>query len=96
MIVKKHLSQGRLVLAACDEDILGNKIEDGDKVLDLSSAFYKGEKTDEKKFIDLARQSYMINAAGKKTVDLLIREKLTTADHIKHIKNIPYIIILFS
>ena len=47
MIVKKHSQNNKLVLAICDEDLLGKTIEENDLILDLKSDFYRGEEMNE-------------------------------------------------
>ena len=77
MIVKVHKNQeGRTVAAVCDSELAGKKFEDGDKQLDLTSDFYKGEETDDMHTGDIIRNSDIINLVGEKSVELGIKEEV--------------------
>ena len=91
MIVKIHKTEGnKMVLAVCDSDLLNKKFEEGEKQLDLTSDFYKGEEKSNKEVCDLMRNSYIINLVGEKTIGLALKEGLIDKDHIKKIDNISY------
>jgi hypothetical protein len=96
MIVKTHTDRGRLVLAVCDDEISKKKFEDNNKVLDLTSNFYLGDKKTEQELKDLINQAYMINAVGKKTIDFLIKEDLVSSEEVSYINKIPFITVLFE
>jgi len=94
MIVKKHLNDGRLVLAVCDSGLLGKKFAEGNRQLDLTSSFYKGEEVDEKEIERLMKEAYMINLVGEKSVKLGIKSKLIDKDCVIVIAKIPHAQIL--
>ena len=96
MILKKHFSEGRLILAICDNDLIGKAFEDGAGYLNLKSGFYKGEDVSNDKIIDLLNKAYIINAVGKDSVGLLIKEKIILSEQIKQIKKIPYVQVVFD
>ncbi len=94
MIIKKHNANGKIILAICDKDILGKTFEQGDAFLDLNSEFYKGKKAQKKEIIEEINKAYIINAAGKKTVQLLIKEGFALNSSLKYVENIPYIQVI--
>jgi len=96
MIVKKHFSQNRLILAACDASLLDKKIENSTILLDLSSSFYKGEKTTKEEFIKLARQAFIINAVGQHVVNTLIEEKIIQKEDTKEVQGVPFVQVVFN
>ena len=96
MIAVKHIKEGRLVLALCDDDILGKIFEEGKKILDLSSKFYKGEKHSEEEILKYLKESYVVNAAGEKTILFLIKNNLVEKESVKKINNIPYAQVIFE
>ena len=89
MIVKKHSQNNKQVLAVCDEDLLGKTIEENDLILDLSSDFYRGEKTTEQELKKILKNSYIINAVGEKTIEFLKKQRMISKDNIKFIANVP-------
>ncbi len=96
MIVKKHYHDDKLVLAVCDESLVGKIIEENKQVLDLSSEFYKGEKVSDEDLIKLLNRAYIINAVGKKAVEFLIEKKIITEESTKHINKVPYSHVVFE
>jgi hypothetical protein len=44
MYFKKHITKDRIIIAICDEKLIGKKFSEGEYVLDISEKFYKGEK----------------------------------------------------
>ncbi len=91
MIVKIHKKEGRTIVAVCDKELIGQKIEEGDKQLDLTSEFYNGEEiTDTGEIGDLLRNADIINLVGEKSIKLGIEEGLIDQESIIKIKNIPH------
>ena len=90
MIVKKHVNEGRLILAVCDSELIGKKFTEGNRQLDLASNFYKGEETKGKDVQELMKQAYMINLVGKKSVDLALKNKYIEKENIIIIAKIPH------
>ncbi len=96
MILKKHFNEGRLILAICDTKLIDKTFEDNTGFLNLKSGFYKGEEVSDKTIVELFNKAYILNAVGKESIDLLVKEKIIQAKQIKQIKKIPYIQIVFS
>jgi hypothetical protein len=90
MLVKKHFSGKKLVLAVCDSNIIGKKFVGGKRILDLSSEFYKGEEMAEEDLLALTKRCYIINAVGKDTIKFLIKNKLIEQSAVLKISNMPY------
>ncbi len=91
MIVKIHKKDGRTVVAVCDDNLLGQKIEDGELQLDLSSDFYKGTSYSDKILVrDIMRNADVLNVVGKTAVALALEEGLIDKMHIITIKGIPH------
>ena len=51
IVAKIYHQQGEVLLAACDEDILGESFEEGDLQLKVHSSFYDGFKIDENVYL---------------------------------------------
>ena len=68
MIVKIHKDgDGRRIMAVCDDDIKGKIFSSGRLRLDLSSPFFDGKSMDEAETEKLMKSAYIINAAGKRS-----------------------------
>lgn len=90
MIVKKHKHGDRLILAVCDSDLIGKKITEGYKQLDLTSKFYKGIEKDKKKILELFKIAYIINLVGKKSVNLGVKAGIIEKNNISLVKKVPH------
>ena len=97
IIVKKHITHdGQIIMAMCDEDILGNSFEEGEAVLDLTSEFYKGEAISEEERNEMADEAHLINAAGKESVAWVIKRGLADEENIIRIHGVPNVQILIE
>jgi len=75
---KIHRAQGKILVAICDEEILGKEFREGDIVLSVPPSFYKGEKVDLRQAIELIRIADIAVITGKRIVTELIREGLAS------------------
>ena len=82
MIVKVHEKEGKILIAAADSDLIGEKFSDGEKQLDLTSDFYKGEEKTDEEVGDLVRNADYVNLVGEKAVNLGIKEGIIKQEHI--------------
>ncbi len=88
--VKTHKIDGnRILVAVCDEDLLGKKFAEKGLQLDLTSPFYRGKLMDEKETIEVMKKSYCFNIVGKKIVGLALKEGFVSKANIITIKKIP-------
>jgi len=90
MIVTIHQASGRRVVAICDDDLLGKQFEEGEKILDLSADFYKGEQKSEEETIKIMKTETNLNLVGEQTIKLALKEEIITKDNVRTIKDIPY------
>jgi len=91
MITNIHRARdGRKIIAVCDKELLGKKFKEKDRQLDLSSKFYKGKELDDDNLKKLLKTAYIINAAGEKTTNFLIKNKIIQKENIIYIENIPH------
>ncbi len=90
MIVKVHRSQGKIMLAICDSDLIGKKYEEKELQLDLTSDFYKGTKEPKEKLELLVKAASMMHFVGKKSVNYGIKEGLIEKSNVGKIKGIPH------
>ena len=91
MIVKIHKKDGRTLVAVCDDDLIGRRIEEGEFQLDLSSDFYNGTSYSDKVLVrDIMRNADILNVVGKKSVALALEEGLIDKAHIITVKDVPH------
>ncbi len=90
MIVKVHKRNDRTIVAVCDSDLVGRKFTEGERQLDLTGDFYKGEELSDKEVGDLIRNADIINLVGPNAIKIGLQEEVITQDHIITIDNIPH------
>lgn len=88
----------RDVVAVCDDDLLGKKFKEGKFQLDVKENFFKGEKTSEKKAIEImqhmSKGDATFNIIGEKSVKTALKAGVISEEGIKKIQNIPYALVL--
>jgi hypothetical protein len=91
MISIKTYAQGKEVLvAACDEELLGRRLEEGIYNLFVSKEFYdgvRGEKTLLKKHLENAT---IANLVGENAVTCAIELGFVSRDHVLEIDGVPH------
>lgn len=96
MIVKIHRINNQKIIAICDSDLIGKKFEQGNLQLDLASDFYRGDEKSEKEALELLKEAYIVNIAGKKSVDLALKAGILDLKGVIKIKNIPHAQVLMN
>ncbi len=95
MIAKRHKSiEGKIIIAICDDDLLGKKFEKGKLQLDLTSSFYNGEKTTEAELEEIIKNANALNVVGKESVAFCEKRGLVDKDRVIKIAGIPHIQIV--
>jgi hypothetical protein len=95
MIVKKHVVEGKLLLALCDDSLLGKKFEDDTKQLDISSSFYNGVTMKIEQLLLLLEEAYIINAVGSETIDFL-KQQGFKVENVIAVQGIPHAQIIIE
>ncbi len=90
IVVKIHNSEMGLVVALCDNELIGKKFSEGKLILDLNSDFYKGKVLPKEKIISLLKTAYIINAVGKESVELVLKNNYVEKEKIIKIGGIPH------
>lgn len=74
MIVNERQTQEGLLVAVCDEDVLGETFEEGDFSLTVTEEFYGGDEVDERTVVESLAQAAVANIVGTRAVELAIEE----------------------
>ncbi len=90
MIAKVHRSQGKIILAMCDNNILGRKFEEKGLQLDLTSDFYNGKEEPEERLNLLIKAASILNFVGKESVSYGIKQGVVDRGNVGKIKGIPH------
>jgi len=98
MFIVNIIHTYRDVVAICDKELLGKKVEDEKFQLDVKESFYKGKEVSEQellKIIDtLSREDATFNLVGKRSINIALKTGLILEEGIREIKGIPFALVL--
>jgi len=97
MLVKIHNAY-RMVVAVCDSNLVGQRFEEGDRQIDLTGDFFKGEEkaVDEVREIleDSVKEDATFNFVGREACALAVELELIDEEHILKIQDVPVALAL--
>jgi uncharacterized protein len=79
-----------VLLAACDEELLGEVLKDGKIVFKIGEEFYKGPKMPVDDAIELMEESTVVNMVGPNIVKKAIEKGLVHPEAVLEICGIPH------
>lgn len=79
-----------MLLAACDEELLGEVLRDGKIVFKIGEEFYKGPKIPVNEAVELMRDSTIVNMVGPNIVQKAIEQGLVHPEAVLNICGIPH------
>ncbi len=90
--VKKYVSEGEVVIAICDYEILDKKLVDSDKNITfyVDPNFYKGEVMSIANALNMLREATIANLIGKNIVEAAIEAGLISREAVIEIAGIPH------
>jgi hypothetical protein len=68
IVAKKHIRAGTLILAVCDENLIGKEFESKDMLLNLASDFYKGTHITDEELTTVLRAAQSVHVVGEKSM----------------------------
>ncbi len=90
MYIKKYDTEGHIIVAVCDRNILGKKFREGKLVLKLDSSFYKGDEANEIDVKDALLSATIANIAGEKAIACAVECGCIDPDVVIFIEGIPH------
>lgn len=90
MYMKKYDTDGQVVVAVCDSDIIGKKFKDGKLVLRLDENFYKGTQVDEIDVKEALSCATIANISGMKSIACAVECGCIDPDNVIYIDGIPH------
>ncbi len=84
-----------ILLAACDEDLLGVTLEEGDIHLNVKESFYGGDiidiESDEKRLQTKFKKATIGNLVGEEVVKAAVEAGFGDEDDIMRIEDVPHL-----
>ena len=97
MLIKVHSSY-RNTIAICDPDLLGKKFEEGNKYLDLTTTFFKGEEKSDKEALEIIEkgvyEDYTFNIVGKESIAIALKAGIIQPEGVSTIQGVPVALVL--
>ena len=91
MFVKIHRNEREVILAACDEDLIGRTFREEGKRLDVNELFYKGEAIGRDGLGERMKSGTIMNLVGEETVAIAIEEGFASEDSVIEIDGIKHV-----
>jgi len=93
MYLKIHISRGQRVIAACDKELIGMIIEDGNYYIDLKkySSFYVGEICSKEELENALTNFNSASLVGEKVVSVALSKGVVSKEKVTNIKSFPCI-----
>ncbi|ASA77041.1 DUF424 domain-containing protein [Thermococcus sp. 5-4] len=88
--VKVYRVQGEVLLAACDEELLGKTFREGELKLEVKERFYKGELVEEDALGSLLEEATIANLTGERCVSKAIELGYVDEERILRIAGVPH------
>ncbi len=88
--VKVYEVGGEIIVAACDEELLGKEFREGDLILMVNKEFYGDELVPLNVAIAKLRTATIANIVGENIVNAAISEGIIHEDAVIRICNIPH------
>jgi hypothetical protein len=79
-----------VLLAACDEELLGKTLRHGELVFTVREEFYKGPKMPVEDAVQLMKESSIVNLVGVNVVQKAIEEGLVHPEAVLEISGVPH------
>ncbi|MGM5483818.1 MAG: DUF424 family protein [Nanobdellota archaeon] len=70
LIVKKNVKNQRLHVSICDDYLIGKRLQEGNKCLNLSADFYNGIKSSEEEIKTLLNKCVSASFVGEESLKL--------------------------
>ncbi len=90
MYMKKYDTDGQIIVAVCDKDIIGKKFKEGVLVLKLDECFYKGDEVGDDEVKESLSCATIANIAGKKSIACAVECGCVDPDTVIFIDGIPH------
>ncbi len=90
MYMKKYETDGHVIVAVCDIDIIGKTFNEGKLILNLNECFYKGDRVGENDVKETLLCASIANVAGKRSIACAVECGCIDPDTVIFIDGIPH------
>ncbi|HJH31632.1 MAG TPA: DUF424 family protein [Methanosarcinaceae archaeon] len=90
MYLKIHKSGSEILVAVCDRNLLGKKLEHDNVNVEISEEFYRGDIASDEQVIEALTNAKSANLFGKKAVACAIKCGAVDPECAKTINGVPH------
>ncbi|WP_137284229.1 DUF424 domain-containing protein [Halorussus salinisoli] len=87
MILNERETDEGLLVAVCDDDVLGETFEDDGVSLTVTEEFYGGDEVDEQAVVNSLTRASVANLVGSEAVELAIREGFVDEENVLDVES---------
>ncbi len=89
--MKVYRTREAVVLAACDEDLLGKEFREGKAVLRVSKSYYGGELVDRETLLSLIREADIVGLVGEGSISVAMDAGYVRPGDEKTVQGVPHV-----
>ena len=82
MILRERRTAEGLLVAVCDDEVLGETFENGEISLTVNEEFYGGDEVDEEDVIDSLARAQVANIVGSRAVEIAVEAGIIDDNHV--------------
>ncbi|MFO7793078.1 MAG: DUF424 family protein [Candidatus Saliniplasma sp.] len=82
------------LLAACDKELLGETLKEGELHLEIKKSFYGGKEVEIDKIVNQFESSTIANLVGERTVNIALENGFGYEEDILWIEGVPHLQIV--
>ncbi len=90
MFAKLHESESEIVLAACDEELLGKRLKNDKLEFHVSERFYGSKEVTKKELGEMLDKCTIANLVGQKVINVAKEKRVIEDKHVMRIGSIPH------
>jgi len=94
IFVKKYCTDHGVMLAMCDEELIGRVLKEGKIEIDLEkyASFYKGDLMSEADAMAIEiNELYSANIVGERSVSIMMKKGIVGKDEVKKACKVPFV-----
>ena len=88
--IKVYTTQGEILLAACDEKVLGETFEEGELQIEVSQSFYGGDKVTCEDFKRQLKTATIANLVGMEVIEIALELGMVNEESVIEIGGVPH------
>ncbi len=88
--MKYYVKNYESFIAICDEDLLGEKFEEGEEQLEVTESFFKEDLLSENEVKNLLQEEYNFILVGNSIVNMALELQLLDKDSVKEVKGVKH------